>query len=108
MPAPDDTPVAILCGGRGTRLRERSQPIAKPLVEIGGMPIVWHVIRLYAAHGFREFVLLTGFLGDQIEAFAAACAWPDGVHVTCCDTGVDTPTGGRIAAAADQIGRAHV
>jgi glucose-1-phosphate cytidylyltransferase len=45
-------PVAILCGGRGTRLREHSQELPKPLVEIGGRPIVWHVIRLYAAHGF--------------------------------------------------------
>ncbi len=44
-------PVAILCGGRGTRLRERTQEIPKPLVEIGGLPIVWHVIQLYAVQG---------------------------------------------------------
>jgi glucose-1-phosphate cytidylyltransferase len=103
MAVPHDTPVAILCGGRGTRLRERSRPIAKPLVEIGGMPIVWHVVQLYAAQGFREFVLLTGYLGQQVEAFAGACAWPGGVRVTCLQTGLDTPTGGRIAAAAEQL-----
>ena len=106
MRAPADTPVAILCGGRGTRLRESSRPMAKPLVEIGGMPIVWHVIRLYAAQGFREFLLLTGYLGEQVEAFAAGCDWPAGVGVTCLDTGLDTPTGGRIAAARERLGEA--
>jgi len=59
-------PVAILCGGRGARLQERTQEIPKPLVEIGGMPIVWHVIRLYAAHGFRRFLLLAGYKGELI------------------------------------------
>jgi glucose-1-phosphate cytidylyltransferase len=90
-------PVAILCGGRGARLQERTQEIPKPLVEIGGMPIVWHVIRLYAAQGFDRFLLLTGYKGDLIERFAAAQAWPDGVTVQCLDTGPDTGTGGRIA-----------
>ena len=104
MRAPADTPVAILCGGRGTRLRERSRPIAKPLVEIGGMPIVWHVVQLYAAQGFREFLLLTGYLGEQVETFATGCDWPDGVRVSCLDTGLDTPTGGRIAAARERLG----
>jgi glucose-1-phosphate cytidylyltransferase len=89
-------PVAILCGGRGTRLREHSQELPKPLVEIGGRPIVWHVMRLYAAHGFERFVLATGYRGDAIAAFAAAEAWPQGVSVDCVDTGVDTNTGGRI------------
>jgi glucose-1-phosphate cytidylyltransferase len=93
-------PVAILCGGRGARLQEHTRTIPKPLVEIGGLPIVWHVIRLYAQAGFREFVLLTGYLGDQIEAFVAGHAWPEGVRVTCVDTGLDTPTGGRLHAAA--------
>jgi glucose-1-phosphate cytidylyltransferase len=93
-------PVAILCGGRGARLQEHTRTIPKPLVEIGGLPIVWHVIRLYAQAGFREFVLLTGYLGDQIEAFVAGHDWPEGVRVACVDTGLDTPTGGRLHAAA--------
>ena len=52
--------VVILCGGRGTRLQEHTQAIPKPLVEIGGHPIVWHVIQLYAVQGFTRFVLATG------------------------------------------------
>jgi glucose-1-phosphate cytidylyltransferase len=89
-------PVVILCGGRGTRLQERTQEIPKPLVEIGGRPIVWHVIQLYATQGFRRFVLATGYRGEMIERFAAECTWPEGVSVECADTGQQTPTGGRI------------
>jgi len=88
--------VAILCGGRGTRLQEHTQEIPKPLVEIGGMPIVWHVIQLYAAQGFRRFLLATGYKGELIERFAAAQEWPPGVSVRCVDTGLETQTGGRI------------
>ncbi len=93
---PARPPVAILCGGRGTRLRERTQEIPKPLVEIGGLPIVWHVIHLYAAQGFERFLLATGYKGEQIERFAAETSWPSGVEVGCVDTGLQTPTGGRI------------
>ena len=89
-------PVAILCGGRGTRLQEHSQEIPKPLVEIGGEPILWHVIGLYAAQGFRSFLLATGYRGEQIERFVADHDWPEGVSVDCVDTGLDTPTGGRL------------
>jgi glucose-1-phosphate cytidylyltransferase len=97
-------PVVILCGGRGTRLQEKTADIPKPLVEIGGRPIVWHVIQLYAVQGFREFVLLTGYKGEQIQAFADETAWPEGVSVECVDTGLDTPTGGRIHAVAGRLG----
>jgi glucose-1-phosphate cytidylyltransferase len=89
-------PVAILCGGRGARLRERTLEIPKPLVEIGGRPIVQHVVELYAAQGFRRFLLATGYRGELIERFAVAHRWPEGVQVRCVDTGLDTPTGGRI------------
>jgi glucose-1-phosphate cytidylyltransferase len=88
--------VVILCGGRGTRLQEHTQSIPKPLVEIGGEPIVWHVINIYAAQGLRRFVLCTGYKGDLIQRFVAEREWPEGVEVRCLDTGVETPTGGRV------------
>jgi glucose-1-phosphate cytidylyltransferase len=89
-------PVVILCGGRGTRLQEHAQEIPKPLVEIGGMPILWHVVQLYAVQGFRRVLLATGYKGDQIERFVASCSWPAGIVVECVDTGLRTPTGARI------------
>ncbi len=103
MALPEDTPALILCGGRGTRLQEHTRTIPKPLVEIGGEPIVWHVVRLYAHHGFRRILLLTGYLGDQVADFVAAQDWPAGLQVECVDTGVETPTGARIARVADRL-----
>jgi glucose-1-phosphate cytidylyltransferase len=99
----ESAPVAILCGGRGTRLQEHTASIPKPLVEIGGRPIVWHVIQIYLAQGFREFLLLTGYRGDQVEEFVSASEWPEGASVRCLDTGLDTPTGGRIHAARSEL-----
>jgi glucose-1-phosphate cytidylyltransferase len=66
-------------------------------VEIGGKPILWHVIGIYAAQGFERFVLATGYLGEMVGEFVAAESWPSGMEVECVDTGLDTPTGGRIA-----------
>lgn len=96
-------PVVILCGGRGTRLRERTESVPKALVEIGGRPILWHVIQVYAAQGFQRFLLATGYMGDAVAEFAAAERWPAGVLVDCVDTGLDTPTGGRVARLADGL-----
>ncbi|MHB8656603.1 MAG: sugar phosphate nucleotidyltransferase [Solirubrobacteraceae bacterium] len=95
--------VVILCGGRGTRLQEHAQSIPKPLVEIGGRPILWHVIQIYLAQGFRRFLLLTGYKAQMIEDFAELTSWPAGTVVRSLDTGADTPTGGRIALAADEL-----
>jgi glucose-1-phosphate cytidylyltransferase len=95
--------VVILCGGRGTRLQEQTQSIPKPLVEIGGKPIIWHVIQLYASHGLGDVVLACGYKGEMIEAFVAGSQWPGGVCVQCADTGLDTPTGGRIKRLEDVV-----
>jgi glucose-1-phosphate cytidylyltransferase len=102
--AAQDVPVAILCGGRGTRLRADAPDLPKPLVEIGGQPIVWHVVRLYAQQGFRRFVLCAGYKGEQLAAFARDADWPADVEVTCVDTGLDTQTGGRLRRVADRLG----
>jgi glucose-1-phosphate cytidylyltransferase len=96
-------PVAILCGGRGTRLQEHTHAIPKALVEIGGKPTLWHVVRIYAAQGFRRFLLLTGYLGEMIERSVAETDWPEPVEIECLDTGLDTPTGGRLARARDRL-----
>jgi glucose-1-phosphate cytidylyltransferase len=98
-----NTPVVILCGGRGTRLQERTQEIPKPLVEIGGIPIVSHVIQLYASQGFRRFLLATGYKGELIERFVAGHEWPEGVVVECVPTGEETPTGGRVERLAPEL-----
>jgi len=84
-------------------LRERTENVPKALVEIGGMPILWHVLGIYIAQGFQRFFLATGYLGDAIEDFVGSQAWPEDVAVECVDTGVDTPTGGRIAALAGRL-----
>ncbi|MCW2615762.1 MAG: hypothetical protein JWN08_2756 [Frankiales bacterium] len=62
-----EIPVIILCGGMGTRLREASEKLPKPLVDIGGKPILWHIMKLYGEAGFRRFVLCLGYKGDQIK-----------------------------------------
>ena len=84
-------------------MQEHTREIPKPLVEIGGMPIVWHVIRLYAAQGFRRCLLATGYRSELIERFVAETEWPEGVEVECVFTGLETQTGGRIAALADRL-----
>ncbi|MDQ3572686.1 MAG: sugar phosphate nucleotidyltransferase [Actinomycetota bacterium] len=101
--SPAEVPVAILCGGRGTRLQEQTHAIPKALVEIGGKPILWHVIRIYAAQGFRRFYLLTGYLGAMIDQFVTDEAWPEPIEIETVPTGEDTPTGGRVARAAAKL-----
>lgn len=61
--------VVILCGGFGTRLREETEFRPKPLVEIGGKPILWHIMKIYAYYGFKDFVLCLGYKGEMIKQY---------------------------------------
>jgi glucose-1-phosphate cytidylyltransferase len=108
--------VALLAGGYGTRLSEETAIKPKPLVEIGGRPIMWHIMKFYAHYGLRDFVVLGGYKIEHIRDFflnyrAKECdftidlqsgkvEWADRVaedwRVTVLDTGLDTMTGGRI------------
>jgi glucose-1-phosphate cytidylyltransferase len=110
-------PVVILCGGMGTRLAEQTEVIPKPLVEIGGRPILWHIMKHYDRYGFREFILALGYKGDKIKRYFLdyysmgqdfTVTMHDGrvrtinrnrierwkVHLM--DTGLQTQTGGRL------------
>ena len=75
--------VVILCGGLGTRLREETEFRPKPMVEIGGRPILWHIMKNYAHHGFQEFVLCLGYRGNMIKDYFLnyAAMNNDGVRV---------------------------
>ncbi len=96
-------PVAVLAGGKGTRMRESGETLPKPLVEVGGKPILWHVMALYAGQGMDRFVLLLGHGADRVREFVESL--PESWEVTCLDTGLDTPTGGRVACAREQLSR---
>ena len=61
--------VVILCGGRGTRLSEETTKKPKPMVEIGGMPILWHIMKIYSYYGFNRFILALGYKGSQIKEY---------------------------------------
>ena len=61
--------VVVLCGGLGTRLREETEFRPKPMVEIGGRPILWHIMKTYAHHGFHDFVLCLGYKGQAIKEY---------------------------------------
>jgi len=61
--------VVILCGGKGTRLSEETFIKPKPMVEIGGMPILWHIMKMYSHYGFNRFILALGYKGDQIKQY---------------------------------------
>ena len=59
----------ILCGGKGTRLREETEYRPKPLVEIGGKPILWHIMKIYSHQGFKDFILCLGYKGNMIKEY---------------------------------------
>jgi len=61
--------VVILCGGRGIRLKEETEICPKPLIEIGGKPILWHIMKIYSAYGFKDFILCLGYKGEMIKSY---------------------------------------
>ena len=117
--------VIILAGGRGTRISEETMTRPKPMVEIGGRPLLWHVISIYAGQGFRDVVVACGFKGEMIKEYfdsfhvrnsdyvidlrdgSRTVINPSPVdwRVTLVDTGLDTMTGGRIRRLQRVIGR---
>ena len=88
--------VLILAGGFGTRLSEETDLIPKPLVKIGGKPILWHIMKNYSVFGYNEFVILLGYKGDMIEDYFLNQSDSFNWNITFLDTGLNTDTGGRI------------
>ena len=121
----DQMPVVILCGGMGTRLREETERLPKPLVEIGERPILWHIMKTYSHHGLGRFVLCLGYKSWQIKEFflryreyvSDFTLDMNGDHnprfhesdghenwsVTCVETGLHTATGARLKLVRDQV-----
>ena len=97
-----DVATVILCGGRGTRAYPHTVDLPKPLLEVGGEPVLRHVMEIYAQQGFRTFVLAAGFKAELIASFASSL--PASWEVMVRDTGLDTPTGERIRACRDTVG----
>lgn len=95
--------VAILAGGQGTRLAEETVVRPKPMVEIGGRPILWHIMRYYLHFGHREFLVALGYKGEFIREHFERHP-PEG-DVELVDTGIPTLTGGRIKRLAPRLGR---
>lgn len=92
----------ILCGGKGTRAYPHTVDVPKPLLFVGGRPVLSHVMEVYANQGFTDFVLAAGYKRELIENWAASAdaSW----DVSVVDTGEDTNTGGRVARVADMLG----
>ena len=95
--------VVLLAGGFGSRLGEETVSIPKPLVEIGGKPILWHLMKFYEYYGFREFVICLGYKGEQIKDWfkKAKNNW----QVDLVDTGIETMTGGRLKRVEKYVGK---
>lgn len=107
----------ILCGGKGTRMREETEFRPKPLVNVGENPIIWHIMKIYSYYGINDFILCAGYKGDMIKRYFMEMRWrnnditvktgsqadviyhssdEENWNVTIADTGEETQTGGRI------------
>ena len=117
-------PTIILCGGQGTRMRGIAGDVPKPMLPIGGRPILWHIMKLYAANGFTDFVLALGYMRQVIAEFVlhyealtsdfrVQLGQPDSIEffdrhdehgwrIACVDTGLETQTGTRVKRAAER------
>jgi len=117
QPESQSMPVVIMCGGKGTRLREETEFKPKPMVEIGGYPILWHIMKIYAHHGYTNFILCLGYRGSAIKEYflnhqlytqdfhmdlsknTHTVLHPDGIDefsITFAETGEDTLTAERL------------
>lgn len=103
----------ILCGGKGMRMRDAADLTPKPLVEVGDMPVVWQIMKIFQAFGINDFILCLGYKGEAIKEFFINLDWkkhdfqltaqgircfhqPEAWNITFADTGLGTQTGGRI------------
>ncbi len=115
----------IFCGGKGTRLREETEFKPKPLVEIGGRPILWHIMKIYSCAGIKDFVLPLGYRGDMIKRYVMEYRWlnnnfttnlltnrlqyhgnnaeSEDWNITCVDTGIESGTGTRLKRVKDYL-----
>jgi glucose-1-phosphate cytidylyltransferase len=121
--------VVLLCGGQGTRMREETEFRPKPMVEIGGRPLLWHIMKGYAHHGFDQFILCLGYRGQMIKRYfldyhllnadvtfdlaSGGVTYGDRGHgdgwtVTCADTGESSMTGARVKRVEHHLGDADV
>ena len=92
----------ILAGGYGTRISEESYLKPKPMIEIGGKPILWHILKTYSKYDINEFVICCGYKGEQIKEYFTkldSTSW----DIQLVDTGLDTLTGGRLKRIQDHI-----
>ena len=117
--------VVILAGGYGTRISEESQYRPKPMVEVGGSPILWHIMKIYSSFGYHDFIICLGYKGYYIKdyfehyllhssdvTYDFASATPRSIHspkaepwrVTLVDTGLETQTGGRLRRVREYLG----
>ena len=92
----------ILAGGYGTRISEESHMKPKPMIEIGGKPILWHIMKIYSVHKINDFVICLGYKGDQIKEYFDRFDFTPW-NIQLVDTGEDTMTGGRLKRIKDHI-----